>query len=285
MLQVLAGLSDKEQQAFMRFVTSCSRAPLGGFQFLIPPLTLHKVCDSHQSVSTSNGPSLNLWVQAQYAVAITSKLLHAKLRRAVPYLLEPSIMSCHVKWASALTVKLCSILKSGQPVFKIFLHVLRAMCAQTMLWEETAVWLIGCLCNAVQRLSLQKLLEYQHTVHGCSEQPALERQDLPGTRLPHHEPESKNIIIVRITILIIIIVIILIIIIIVIINILVTIIVKYSKLGFWHVQVPCEASLLALVGGKDVDPLPFASRNIMIIINMFPAQALVICRCLVKHLC
>ena len=43
MLQVLAGLSDKEQQAFMRFVTSCSRAPLGGFQYLNPPLTLHKV--------------------------------------------------------------------------------------------------------------------------------------------------------------------------------------------------------------------------------------------------
>lgn len=41
--KVLAGLSDKEQQAFMRFVTSCSRAPLGGFQYLNPPLTLHKV--------------------------------------------------------------------------------------------------------------------------------------------------------------------------------------------------------------------------------------------------
>ncbi len=52
MLQVLAGLSDKEQQAFMRFVTSCSRAPLGGFQFLNPPLTLHKVRD-FSSISMS----------------------------------------------------------------------------------------------------------------------------------------------------------------------------------------------------------------------------------------
>ncbi|KAL0028291.1 hypothetical protein WJX79_007793 [Trebouxia sp. C0005] len=41
--KVLAGLSDKEQKAFMRFVTSCSRAPLGGFQYLNPPLTVHKV--------------------------------------------------------------------------------------------------------------------------------------------------------------------------------------------------------------------------------------------------
>lgn len=39
----MTSLSDKERQAVMRFVTSCSRAPLGGFQHLNPPLTLHKV--------------------------------------------------------------------------------------------------------------------------------------------------------------------------------------------------------------------------------------------------
>ena len=39
----MSSLSDKERQAVMRFVTSCSRAPLGGFQHLNPPLTLHKV--------------------------------------------------------------------------------------------------------------------------------------------------------------------------------------------------------------------------------------------------
>lgn len=42
-MQVMSSLSDKERQAVMRFVTSCSRAPLGGFQYLNPPLTLHKV--------------------------------------------------------------------------------------------------------------------------------------------------------------------------------------------------------------------------------------------------
>ena len=43
MWQVLHSLTDKDQQAFMRFVTSCSRAPLGGFKYLNPPLTIHKV--------------------------------------------------------------------------------------------------------------------------------------------------------------------------------------------------------------------------------------------------
>ena len=55
--------------------------------------------------------------------------------------------------------------------------------------------------------------------------------------------------------------------------------------GMCQLQVPCEASLLALVGGMDVDRLPSASRNIMIVINMIPALAFGNCRCLVKHLC
>lgn len=47
--QVMTSLSDKERQAVMRFVTSCSRAPLGGFQHLNPPLTLHKVLQLRQN--------------------------------------------------------------------------------------------------------------------------------------------------------------------------------------------------------------------------------------------
>ena len=79
MLQVLAGLSDKEQQAFMRFVTSCSRAPLGGFQYLNPPLTLHKVCDLSSISINKRVLKPELLVQTQDAVAVVSKLLHAKL--------------------------------------------------------------------------------------------------------------------------------------------------------------------------------------------------------------
>ena len=55
MSQVMSSLSDKERQAVMRFVTSCSRAPLGGFQHLNPPLTLHKVLQPRQ------GHSVLIW--------------------------------------------------------------------------------------------------------------------------------------------------------------------------------------------------------------------------------
>ncbi len=41
--RVVAELSPAEQSALLRFVTSCSRPPLGGFRFLQPPLTIHKV--------------------------------------------------------------------------------------------------------------------------------------------------------------------------------------------------------------------------------------------------
>ena len=42
--KVVDGMSVKERQALMKFVTSCSRAPLGGFAFLRPPFVIQKVC-------------------------------------------------------------------------------------------------------------------------------------------------------------------------------------------------------------------------------------------------
>ncbi|GFR45588.1 hypothetical protein Agub_g6983 [Astrephomene gubernaculifera] len=45
--RVVSELSAGEQAALLRFVTSCSRPPLGGFRYLNPPLTLHQVdCDA-----------------------------------------------------------------------------------------------------------------------------------------------------------------------------------------------------------------------------------------------
>ena len=41
--KVVQELSVKEQQALMKFVTSCSRAPLGGFAHLVPPFSIQKV--------------------------------------------------------------------------------------------------------------------------------------------------------------------------------------------------------------------------------------------------
>lgn len=41
--KVVQELSVKERSALMKFATSISRAPLGGFKHLNPPLTVHKV--------------------------------------------------------------------------------------------------------------------------------------------------------------------------------------------------------------------------------------------------
>lgn len=39
----MSELTPKEMGLLLKFITSCSRAPLGGFKYLHPPLTLHKV--------------------------------------------------------------------------------------------------------------------------------------------------------------------------------------------------------------------------------------------------
>ncbi|ORY66710.1 HECT-domain-containing protein [Neocallimastix californiae] len=40
---VLEGLSEKEKQLFLKFTTSCSKPPVGGFEYLNPPLTIRYV--------------------------------------------------------------------------------------------------------------------------------------------------------------------------------------------------------------------------------------------------
>ncbi len=45
--KVVGGMSAAEKGRLMKFVTSCSRAPLGGFKYLQPPFTMHLVdCDA-----------------------------------------------------------------------------------------------------------------------------------------------------------------------------------------------------------------------------------------------
>ena len=41
--KVVEGLTPKEKSALLKFVTSCPRAPLLGFQSLQPPFTIHRV--------------------------------------------------------------------------------------------------------------------------------------------------------------------------------------------------------------------------------------------------
>lgn len=44
MMQVVEGFEPKERCMLLKFVTSCSRAPLLGFKHLQPSFTIHKVC-------------------------------------------------------------------------------------------------------------------------------------------------------------------------------------------------------------------------------------------------
>lgn len=41
--RVVEEFSTQQRSALLRFITSTSRAPLGGFKHLQPPLTIHKV--------------------------------------------------------------------------------------------------------------------------------------------------------------------------------------------------------------------------------------------------
>ncbi|KAJ3403473.1 Ubiquitin-protein ligase E3B, partial [Chytridiales sp. JEL 0842] len=52
--QVLNELSPKEKSAFLKFVTSCSKPPVGGFKFLEPPFTIRHVLASDDESHNSN---------------------------------------------------------------------------------------------------------------------------------------------------------------------------------------------------------------------------------------
>jgi hypothetical protein len=55
--QVVSEMTPAERSALLRFATSTSRAPLGGFRFLQPPLTIHKVSQAgcHCSLPSCGG--------------------------------------------------------------------------------------------------------------------------------------------------------------------------------------------------------------------------------------
>ncbi|KAJ3126544.1 hypothetical protein HK098_007444 [Nowakowskiella sp. JEL0407] len=55
--QVLADLEPKEKKAFLKFVTSCSKPPVGGFQHLTPPLTIRFVTEE---VSAEENQSVHI---------------------------------------------------------------------------------------------------------------------------------------------------------------------------------------------------------------------------------
>lgn len=66
--RVVAELTPAQQAALLRFVTSCSRPPLGGFRYLQPPLTLHKVCVGKRG-SARGGFGLTVFMSCVWPVA------------------------------------------------------------------------------------------------------------------------------------------------------------------------------------------------------------------------
>ncbi|KAG0367687.1 Ubiquitin-protein ligase E3B [Gamsiella multidivaricata] len=51
--------SSEEKRAFLKFVTSCSKPPLGGFKYLHPPFSIRLVMDPNTSDSNHNGAPAN----------------------------------------------------------------------------------------------------------------------------------------------------------------------------------------------------------------------------------
>lgn len=52
-------MSPKEMSQLLKFVTSCSRAPLGGWKFLHPPFTIHKVDCDHSPLAYFGGKDVD----------------------------------------------------------------------------------------------------------------------------------------------------------------------------------------------------------------------------------
>lgn len=52
---VVRSMNPKEMSQLLKFVTSCSRAPIGGFKFLHPPFTIHKVDCDHSPLAYLGG--------------------------------------------------------------------------------------------------------------------------------------------------------------------------------------------------------------------------------------
>ena len=54
--EVLGDLTKEEKKAFLRYVTSCSKPPVGGFSTLDPPLTIRCVQESDSGPSQGERP-------------------------------------------------------------------------------------------------------------------------------------------------------------------------------------------------------------------------------------
>ena len=65
--EVVDELDAGQRAALLRFVTSCGRAPLGGFQHLNPPFTIHRVdCGPRNPLAGIIGRDVELLPSARW---------------------------------------------------------------------------------------------------------------------------------------------------------------------------------------------------------------------------
>lgn len=68
--EVVEGFTPAQRSQLLRFVTSCSRAPLGGFQHLNPPFTIHRVdCGPRNPLAGIVGRDVELLPSARCGAA------------------------------------------------------------------------------------------------------------------------------------------------------------------------------------------------------------------------
>ncbi|CAN0421362.1 unnamed protein product, partial [Laminaria digitata] len=77
--EAIQSFTPKEQGQFLKFVTSCSRAPLLGFERLNPPICVQRVPEGEEGRLPSSATCMNLLKLPQYADQRTlrEKLLYA----------------------------------------------------------------------------------------------------------------------------------------------------------------------------------------------------------------
>ncbi|CAM9730861.1 unnamed protein product, partial [Ectocarpus fasciculatus] len=77
--EAIESFNPKEQGQFLKFVTSCSRPPLLGFERLNPPICLQRVPEGDEGRLPSSATCMNLLKLPQYAdrETLREKLLYA----------------------------------------------------------------------------------------------------------------------------------------------------------------------------------------------------------------
>ncbi|XWS55926.1 hypothetical protein CRYUN_Cryun09bG0042100 [Craigia yunnanensis] len=102
---VMKDFEPKERCMLLKFVTSCSRAPLPGFKYLLPSFTIHKVASDAPLWATVGGPDVE---RLPSASTCYNTLKEGELRIE----LITSVFPCSIGWLQLPTYKRSSTLKA-----------------------------------------------------------------------------------------------------------------------------------------------------------------------------